>query len=474
MITISPPSVETKWNHVDKTYSLNIDLITSFKKLTSVKCKQPKNGLLTRRDFIYKQQMRDGVFRDVEKVNFTCTTTYNNMVEEGLLLVIDEVHNIKNNSIQTLACQTLVEKIIKSKGLSRVIFLSGSPIDSPKQAITFFKTINVFTEDRITSYNPQSRQIIWRGMQEIEDYCANILPPNDRDYEMYNIKLETCKKNKKKITGLNTILDKYCYMLFLNIIKPYYSHQMTIPQSDVNNTIHKYNAFYNLKKTEAVELLKKGINKLRKLTRYNDNNGTVDFNQNQQAISQISVALQMIETAKIYLFILITQYILSHEEFTKVVICVNYTATLNDLKNALSTDYSPLILCGNMNVKQRTDVLNKYQEPNNNFRLLIANIQVASCGIDLDDKSGKYKRFVLISPNFRAIDNYQLSHRFKRMDTKSETIMHMLYCVEAHELPILDALSRKGKILKEIASEQVKAGIVFPCDYDTYTDNVIS
>lgn len=52
------------------------------------------------------------------------------MLDEGLLLIVDEIQNIKNVSGQFLAAQAILKPILETaESSSRVILLSGSPID---------------------------------------------------------------------------------------------------------------------------------------------------------------------------------------------------------------------------------------------------------------------------------------------------------------------------------------------------------
>jgi hypothetical protein len=74
---------------------------------------------------------------EIEKVDFKASEKYLQMLKEGLLLIVDEIQNIKNVSGQFLAAQAILKPILQgpiqsesSKGTkSRVILLSGSPID---------------------------------------------------------------------------------------------------------------------------------------------------------------------------------------------------------------------------------------------------------------------------------------------------------------------------------------------------------
>jgi hypothetical protein len=130
VVVIAPVSVKVKWQQMKKDYGVPIAVAVSYCELRSVKCKQPKHGLLHRRD--YKVQMQSPIFPnrmiDVDKCEFTVSDKFTKMVEEGVLVVIDEIQNVKNINSQFQACQVLIKKIVDSyasspDAKSRVVLL---------------------------------------------------------------------------------------------------------------------------------------------------------------------------------------------------------------------------------------------------------------------------------------------------------------------------------------------------------------
>jgi hypothetical protein len=474
LVVVAPVSVKSKWNIMKRSFNLKMEECVSYSELRSAKFKQPKHGLLYRKDYMTKIEYKDtGQMREIEKCDFTCTPRYKQMVEEGLLLIIDEIQHIKNTSEQSDACQELIRPIIEAyerqgtmradevmwpESKSRVILLSGSPVDKKEQVLHFFKVLRVMKSDKLCYYNPAIRQTVWKGMQEIEDYCKTF--PNGNT-EVNEIRYGTFYNHIYE-----KVMYDYSYQLFQKIVKVHTSSTM-LP-CHVTSKIHKYNAYYRLMDKKMTTLLKQGIRLLSSATRYNHSTGNVDFTQGGIAnLRSVQRALIMIETAKIPMFVRITKQRLEKHPTMKMVLCVNYTKTIEDLKRELA-EYNPLELQGKMTVKKRIEAIEAFQQPNTNHRVLIGNVAVCSSGIDLDDQHGKFPRNCLVSPNYSTITLYQLCHRFQRANTKSSAVVHFVFCEEATELSILNALAMKSSIMKEITEKQVEYGIQFPVDFTSW------
>ncbi|GAQ93139.1 hypothetical protein KFL_013200020, partial [Klebsormidium nitens] len=194
-----------------------------------------------------------------------------------------------------------------------------------------------------------------------------------------------------------------------------------------------------------------------------------DMGRGIESLRAMCAALVKIESAKVQTFARVALKALKSNPQKKLVICVNYNDSLHRLRDLLSC-YSPLVLNGTVQKEERKHVIDKFQAPSDEHRVLLGNVAVCSTGIDLDDKFGGWPRLALISPNYHTLNLYQLGHRFQRMDTKSSATVHMVFAQHAHELPILDALSRKGGVMRETTPEQVAAGILFPGSFPSWVE----
>jgi hypothetical protein len=390
---------------------------------------------------------------------FQVTPTYTQLVEEGVLLIVDEIQNIKNVTAQLFAVQAMVIEVMKT-GPSRLLMLSASPIDKVTQAVEVFRGLGILLEP-LTQYNPALASNVWTGLRAIHNFCLGINPSATR---------ETQGKQYYEVTN-----DPYVYRLFQNVLVRHCSSSM-IPAPHPSVRLTKANAYYYIDQ-QGEEILKRGMHVLTTETNFNGQHVQWDA----QRISSISRALQVIETGKIQLFVRITREHLAANPQAKVVIAVNYTETLKDLRLFLN-EFAPLSLEGCMSTAQREKSLRLFAEPSTAHRLMLCNQSVASTGIDLDDKHGEYPRLCLVNSTYSSIIAFQLGHRFLRMDTRSNAAVHFVFalrrgrtpaeCGDIVELKVLDALSRKSTVMRETTGMEVD-DVQYPGEHEEFIESLV-
>lgn len=471
VVVIAPVSVLTKWDDIRATYNVPISDCISYSQLRSVKCKQPKHGLLMRRDYTVEMTIQ-GVNTPVDKVEFLTTTLFRRYVAEGVMLIIDEIQSIKNVSSQFLACRTMIRAIVDAAQTnleneeggpaqsrkSRVLLLSGSPIDRHEQIVTLFRTMHVMKCDELSAYNVGRRVMEWRGLSDIVAHCR----------ELDNVTVERLRMRHSDSLGMRPgRLEMFCYDLFQQVFKVARASVMPVPTQV--KCVHKLNAFFEVEDARERAGLTFGVQALSKACSFNASTGQVAFQNTGGAnalasLRMITRSLLQIETGKIGTFVRAAATVLDSSPNAKVVICINYSATLRDLLKGLSR-YHPLALDGSTSIQCRAAVLKQFQTPTTEHRLLIGNISVMSTGIDLDDKNGLFPRTALVNPSYSTISLYQLGHRFLRADTKSDAEVLFVFGKHATEMHVLQALARKANVMKQTTAEQSLAGVVFPGDY---------
>jgi hypothetical protein len=172
VIVISPVLVQPKWQEMHEKYGVPIKHNLSYCGVRSVKEKQPKHKLLSRRDYVNCDAVQ-GAPRgpwQIEKTEFKVTEAFKVLLEEGTLLIVDKMQHLKNIASQFAACQKLIRAITKSYksgGRSRMLMLSGSPIDKPEQAVTLFQSLNVMHHPDMCKFKPSTSVMELRGVLEI-------------------------------------------------------------------------------------------------------------------------------------------------------------------------------------------------------------------------------------------------------------------------------------------------------------------
>ena len=246
---------------------------------------------------------------EINKVEFSPTPTLTKYINEGLLLIVDEIQNIKNISDQFHACQALMKPILaEGPSTSRCLLLSGSPIDRKEHSVHLFRSVGIQKAEQLARMNFQTWSMDWTGLEEIKAFCTSLDAAGVR----------AIPEPTRRATDW-TLID-YAYRLFQNVFKKHCASYMMPPP--IASKVFKRNAFY---KVQDTSVLRRGVNLLRSGAGYNDATGTVDgfVGNSVGALSAINSALQVIETGKIEMFSRVGLEALEAWPNQKVVICVN-------------------------------------------------------------------------------------------------------------------------------------------------------
>lgn len=462
VIVICPLSVKGKWRMMETTYNIPIIDILTFSCVRGQKGKLANHGLLHRRDFDVDVQIRKtgGATKVIHKVEFTVTDIYKEYVREGLLLIIDEIQNLKNIGSQMFACRELIKCISGSFNTdepssgSRVLLLSGSPIDKVEQAVHFFRLVDIMKQDSLAQYNPYTYVNKWTGFNDIVAYMTVLDAEETRNI----VRIRENSSNVPTFISLS-------YSLFQNIFKKHRSAAMP-PFVSLVSAVRKFNSFYECSE-DNMNVMKEGLSQLISASGYNATTNTVAYASNGGSFGQITRALIMIETAKIDTFVRIALTKLGQNPFQKVIICVNYLSSIVKLQEYLH-EWTPLILTGSLPDLKRRVLFDKFQAPTLDHRILIANMAVCGAGIDLDDQNGLYPRHLIINPNYNTITLYQVSHRIYRQNTQSDSSVEFVYLKRASEIKIMQALATKSQVMKETTNGQATNNMKFQCDIDGF------
>lgn len=346
---------------------------------------------------------------------------YDNFPESQTLLIIDECHMAKNmDSNRSEAVKLIAEATKYYDG--HIHIMSATITDKHEQF----------------------------------PYIFGILGIGESLEEHYNFAKEIQKIINKPIPYFNEddIDLTYEYLLL-------YCFQF-ISSNMVFRTVHEdsKNLFCDME-YDDVENINSVINKAR------------IFMKQSPRFQEMTKYLHKIESLKIPIFQRTAIKTLKQNKNNKVIIFLHYNDSISTLAKNMSK-YNPLVLTGSVPSKKRDDLIEKFNQPNPKYRLLIANPQVGGTGYDLDDKDGNYPRTTFISPSFNTTDDIQAIGRTCRATTKSKSVIRFLYVKHCEMETRLRNSSRiKSKILKEMSNN---LHIKYPCDYTSIDEdgNVLS
>jgi len=450
MFVICPVSMEKKWRELSKGFGVSDVTITSFAGLRSTGGRQPKHGFLRK-----VSVLENGVAEEF----FEPTDKFRKAVEGGIMVVVDEVHNLKNNSEQYRACKTLTDLIHGSEqeGKSRCMLLSGTPIDKEEQTVRMLRLMGLITEKRLVAHRGSDKAVEFPGAVHLVNLCR------ERDPGTVSRIL------RENPTGNTLEVIRLCHILFRDVVCKFWVS--TMPSPPTLFEMDAKNGYYKIHEERTRVHLQYYIEQLHSKSGFMGITGTVDgegvVNIEGGKLGAIIKCLEGIEQSKIPIFERLVRETLVKYPNCKICVGLNYVQrTLLGLVDRLR-DLRPEMITGETSKAARDSIIERFQEQNLKSRILIANIKCLSTGIDLDDKTGNFPRIIFASPNYTIVDLHQFSRRFLRVDSKSAPVFRFVYgdCGRK-EKSILNALVRKSQIMHEILREQDAAGMKFPGEYE--------
>jgi hypothetical protein len=327
------------------------------------------------------------------------------------------------------------------------MLLSAIPFDKEEHSINLLRLIGYIRHPRLYTYVGRPPQLRLEGLQELID-AANFIDPDKTRAVMAGIPL------------IKSMMTKLVYRLYSEVILDRIAGSM--PPPDIEATFDAKNGFYNINPANAARLAE-GIAMLANAVGYVEGMAVAQIQA--ATIGVVTTALVKIETAKAYDIARVARSILTTHPTGKVIISVNYTDTLEFLRQALA-DYNPILLYGDVPPRRRHLLVRDF---NTNLakHVLIMNTAVGGHGISLHDTVGGAPRFMLLSPSYKLLEIAQATGRIYRDGTVSDATVRMFYGKGrgAQETNILTAMARKTNTAKGTVAGPAKDTLVLPGDY---------
>jgi superfamily II DNA or RNA helicase len=452
-VIVPDETIAYNWHRESKACGVTPKFVITMGKLKSKK----GNSLL----FCYPDDQDSKAKR-----RYKTTELYRNMLTEPFLLIVDEIHNLKNWNVQTKAVTTMTREILKSGGTCRMALLSATPYDKQEHVINLFRIMGIINKDKMADYNVGTGEYKLIGYQDLLTYATHL------DKRTTNMIINDIKSWKGKYG--HTIAHR----MFVEIMKPRMISVMKAPKM-LSGKDYK-NGYYIFLDDDEEERYNIAVYMLSKATGFRQD--TQEINIDESSFGAIQSALMNIELAKIPILIRKALETLDDDPNSKVIIYCSYNQTIDTIASHLE-EYNPIIFNGKTKPEDRVHLVNAFNKPDNHYRVLIGNIKVGKQGINLHDTDGCFPRTMFIVPTYSIIDLHQAVGRIYRVGTKSLATVRFVYgeASDINKTPkmleksIINALSRKRQVLKD--SSDIKSQdenverMLYPGEYGNVHEN---
>ncbi len=410
ILVVGPVTVLDHWGNVAREFGVNILGTMSFALMRGTSKYGVNHKFLTR-----------------EKKKYTITPYFQECLKNRkVLLIFDEVHNLKNlKTIQREAALTLIREIVKIDNGSKIGLLSATPFDKTELCESFILLLGLTTRKQLYLYNSRTRVHVETGIKQVRTLCQSLDPVKTEE-------LEEMRANPRS----------YPYELWSHILKYRLTSSMPPPPIPYEQDVK--NGFYVLS-PESVTQINQSQRKLFSSIRKDDDG---NFIRDDRFRAAITTYITEVEAAKLEALIRISKQTLTKDPQSKVIIYVWRRKSVEVLVDALK-EFNSFALNGEVDKRYRPVIIEKFQRPTKDIRVLVSHPSVGGVGISLDDRDGNWPRYMYIIPNYNCIDLIQALGRIYRTDTKSKATSRFFYSLyNKNETSILNSLARKAKVIE--------------------------
>lgn len=455
LFVVCPMTLEEQWKDYCERYGFRLTCI-SFDKLSGKGDKGVKHPYLKR----IKEVKVSKSGKETKIISYEVQKAFKDLLSRGILLVIDECHFIKNNSLRFKAVHALFQELFATPHCkSRFALLSATILDKDEHALQFMRLIGYIKHPKLHSSDGRGGTK-YLGIQELIDCCLKM------DKEKTEAILEENPLTKESAKSL--VFDLCC-----GVVGPTIGVKAIPPPCPYKSD--RRNGFYNIrdedkpKLADAVKLLSKamGVEK--------DEEGNYHV-VDEGDFANITVSLMMLELGKCYDIARVAKIMLKHrikdDRFEKVnpkvIIGLNYKESIFKVKQYLK-DYDCAILYGETPKNKRHTIIKRFNtDPT--CRVMIMNNAVGGVGLSLHDTVGDSPRYTIVSPStYNTTYLHQVAGRTMRRGVKSNSYVRIFYAKDNDELAVREAHNKKSRTLKKMHGKNTN-NTELPSDYKTYVE----
>jgi hypothetical protein len=393
---------------------------------------------------------------------------------QNTFLIIDEAHSLKNTSSSRSQavitfineCTSLAEKYNTN---FKVLMCSGTLFDKPEHTKTFLKMMKILKSRNLFYTDPMTLTVKLEGLQEVIDAAKAINPRKTQEVLLIH-PFDTSQKTKSA--------DVICYELFVQVILEDHSSSMGTQKTNYNAKQELVNIYLNLSDenydqySSGISMLSESVAKMARAKMAGLNKANGDGETWGGMWGGVMKSLQILEFSKCTSLALYCYEKLVENPNLKIVIGCWFINSIEYLAKALN-DFGALTLTGASRETERADIVDLFQNDDDECRVIIGQMSIISQSISLDDTTGVYRREAYFIPNYQAVPLQQAAGRIHRKNTRSDSTVYYVYGKQfstnrdapinaiGTEFQLLTRLVEKGETLKSINKTQVETGKKF-------------
>lgn len=432
VLVIAPKSVLSTWKKNAEKYGIHVFALLTYAALRGTVKNGVKHNLL----------VRDGD-------NFTPTNMLEECARHGLLIIYDECHALKNENSQLFAAHAISKEAVRLAKIGyniRIACLSATPCDKKENVTSLFKIMGILVTDELYKYERSSKTYKLTGLND----AINKAKRYDPETTFHATARAVNKTNIKVI----------CHDLYTRVLKKHITSSMPKPPIEAKQVIKNY---YAIMPAEDLEKMKAGAMLFSSATNYQFDTHAVDLSKTNWG--DVVNSRRQIDSAKLPTMVRLAKQELESSPNLKVILYMTYIRDMETAFNMLQK-YNPLVLNGNViKIEDRDEIIEKFQRPDNKYRVLISNPKVGGQGLNIDDIHGNYPRTTIMLPSYFFVELYQSTGRTSRLTSKSDSKVWFLYSRECNfETNLLNSIASKSLVVRDmINSEQ---GMLLPSEYE--------
>jgi hypothetical protein len=467
LFVVCPVSSTYMWKKLADEYKVDILDIVSYARLRG-QCMTKK----LKHPYLHRYSFNDDTNKK-SQITYEATEMFKQQCSEGLMVIVDEGHNFKNDGLQCRSVQALFDAVRGSQ-YARAGVLSGSLIDQIPMCVNMLRTLGYYGERsrKLYFYNVGTRRHDYTGYQEIIENCRRMDPQTTKELELEFLPEGGGNHGASaKQRSLLKTIHTNVYTLFTHVVLEKCSSSMPDPKlpADLKN------GFYIILSEPMKQLAKESMFNIQKATGYKmTRTGQASIQWRKKSLDVITKSLANYEMSLLEICVRQTLSWLINNPQGKVVIMASYTRSLMLLYHQLSKYYEAALFYGRMNSVAREQTEKRFQtDPS--LRILISNIQCGGQGINLHDTSqgGKCPRIEFILPTYKLLSLYQACGRVVRRGMTSTGTVRIVYSSEYPLDNVFDAIARKSNVLMDI-NQRGAGGTrrLYPGEFEKYIETM--